>query len=504
MIVDFNLNPKYPNIYHFIHFHRSLKMTQELIYDDTSSSSGDVEADLGPIITPSKTKSRKAEKSTRPLKESAKFIKEVISIFNDYQEDSQSTTKFVKGLRKVLKGQADIQSLPNLESISPDVEVFDLELIDDLVFYCRGSFATYGSPGIRTHLAFNQQGFPSVNAGPKRIAHRAAKAFQRTVSSSSKKEELEARERELFAEAVGVPPEQVLIFCTENKFYLLPHMLWIDHKRKEVIFSIRGTASVEDVITDMHGIPETIDGTPEPIDGGQFVHQGMLRTARTIRARLEPELSAALVEHRGYRPVMIGHSLGGGVACILAHMLRPTMPEIRAYGFGCPACCSPVLCDEMEAYCTQVVFQTDIIPRLSIRSWMVLRKRVNAANAREGQGPTRPTDIDFDAPLPSLDLFPPGLLLQLSFRFPTITSWRKLKQATKRVARGQPEVLTRYDLLHPMRLYRIGRLDLQELLVDLSVFMNHVTYMPALMMMQRNARGEDADIFGKLGSSFDL
>jgi len=42
----------------------------------------------------------------------------------------------------------------------------------------------------------------------------------------------------------------------------------------------------------------------------------------------------------GYEVVLVGHSLGAGVAALLAALLLPSLPALRCYGFATPAVAS--------------------------------------------------------------------------------------------------------------------------------------------------------------------
>ena len=71
--------------------------------------------------------------------------------------------------------------------------------------------------------------------------------------------------------------------------------------------------------------------------------------------------------------VTTGHSLGAGVAVILALLLRPAYPTIQCYTFGTPA--SMLDRQSSERYAcmlTSVVYKNDIVCRLSYKvCWYV-------------------------------------------------------------------------------------------------------------------------------------
>ncbi|URE22909.1 Lipase (class 3) [Musa troglodytarum] len=85
-----------------------------------------------------------------------------------------------------------------------------------------------------------------------------------------------------------------------------------------------------------------------------------------------------------YKLRLVGHSLGGAAAALLAIMLRKQAADklgfdpdiVSAVGFGTPPCVSKELAESCASYVTTVVLQDDIIPRLSIVSLTRLRNEI--------------------------------------------------------------------------------------------------------------------------------
>lgn len=66
--------------------------------------------------------------------------------------------------------------------------------------------------------------------------------------------------------------------------------------------------------------------------------------------------------------MVTGHSLGGGVAALLALRLRRLIPNTRCWAFAPPGgLISPGLSLRMRDWCTSVVVGRDMVPRLSLR-----------------------------------------------------------------------------------------------------------------------------------------
>ncbi|KAM3731037.1 hypothetical protein ACB098_12G132000 [Castanea mollissima] len=91
-----------------------------------------------------------------------------------------------------------------------------------------------------------------------------------------------------------------------------------------------------------------------------------------------------LEKYEGYRLRLVGHSLGGATASLLAIMLRRKSymelgfsPDIvSAVGYATPPCVSRELAENCSDFVTTVVMQDDIVPRLSAASLTRLRNEI--------------------------------------------------------------------------------------------------------------------------------
>ncbi len=90
--------------------------------------------------------------------------------------------------------------------------------------------------------------------------------------------------------------------------FSVAYVLASNDKTKQYIIAVRGTSNIENAIVDAAFVlvPDKLSG----ID----IHQGFLLSARDIYQQLQAEIKT------GYKINTIGHSLGGGVALILAMM----------------------------------------------------------------------------------------------------------------------------------------------------------------------------------------
>ncbi|OJJ43070.1 hypothetical protein ASPZODRAFT_1210542 [Penicilliopsis zonata CBS 506.65] len=222
-----------------------------------------------------------------------------------------------------------------------------------------------------------------------------------------------------FSDHAGLPPSTILLSSyvdpaggsnaageTDSGFPLV-HYLCIDHQSKAIVLTLRGTWGFEDVLTDM-----TCDYDDLEWQGKNWkVHKGMHASARRLLegggGRVMVTLRAALEEFTDYGVILCGHSLGGGVAALLAtmisepsteatgpsfvtasfrsqshspqsstrsdglhtqnvHYFLPSGRPIHVYAYGPPAAMSPFLRRVTRGLVTTIVNGQDVVPSLSL------------------------------------------------------------------------------------------------------------------------------------------
>mmetsp|Transcript_110796 Transcript_110796/g.320202 ORF Transcript_110796/g.320202 Transcript_110796/m.320202 type:complete len:850 (+) Transcript_110796:50-2599(+) len=176
-----------------------------------------------------------------------------------------------------------------------------------------------------------------------------------------------------------------------------PLAVLLDHETRSLVVAVRGTMDAKDCVADLTASPAFFDplGMSGPSDAreppfdsehGLYVHSTILCCARDALERLtEAGLSDSLApgrEAHGWGVVCVGHSLGAGVACLLALLLRgtgkPEFAEARAVVFEPPG----GLLSKRLAEATgrlgfvAAVCSHDWISRLSVRAVQELRERV--------------------------------------------------------------------------------------------------------------------------------
>ncbi|KAK3098738.1 hypothetical protein FSP39_022580 [Pinctada imbricata] len=174
--------------------------------------------------------------------------------------------------------------------------------------------------------------------------------------------------------------EQDLIYATyhvdvgETPFYVA-----VDHKYRKVVICVRGTTSLQDVLTDLKADAEVLP--LDPPREGWLGHQGMLMAAVYIRNKLKEDMILAHafgsdpdMGTASYDLVLVGHSLGAGTAAILAILLRQEYPNLHCYSFSPPGGLLSAPCvEETKPFITSCVVGKDIVPRIGLAQLEVLR-----------------------------------------------------------------------------------------------------------------------------------
>lgn len=162
-----------------------------------------------------------------------------------------------------------------------------------------------------------------------------------------------------------------------DKVYELPFIVVLDHRKEAVVVAIRGTMSLQDVLTDLSAESENLELDAEIQDS--VAHKGIAQAARYIYRRLINDgiLSQAFSVAPEYRLVLVGHSLGAGAAALLAIMLRGAYPQVRAYAFSPPrGLLSKPLHEYSKDFIVSLVLGMDVIPRLSVTNMEDLKRRL--------------------------------------------------------------------------------------------------------------------------------
>jgi len=214
-----------------------------------------------------------------------------------------------------------------------------------------------------------------------------------------------------FASHVGLAVDQILLSSfTEPNPVLgnevlspLVHYVSIDDESKAVVLTCRGTLGLSDILVDL-----TCEYEPIDVDGGDpnasyLAHSGMLHSALRLRresSTVHEVIKQALIDYPSYGLIITGHSLGGGVAALLAVLCstrtesflaqieRQSIPiayppistkfvtsfrsgfppgrPIHSYTYGTPAVASLDLSEYTKGLVTTVCNGIDLVPTLSL------------------------------------------------------------------------------------------------------------------------------------------
>lgn len=174
-----------------------------------------------------------------------------------------------------------------------------------------------------------------------------------------------------------------------------PFAVLLDRKRSQVVITVRGTLNLSDCVSDALAAPVFFDpfrmarpseGREAPFNEseGLFVHSGFLACAQDALRRLQEQRVLEAARQPGGRAagwpvVCTGHSLGAGVACILAMLLHAELGSaVRYVGLEPPGgSLSRRLAQETERLgWLSGICSHDWVPRLSVLALQELREAV--------------------------------------------------------------------------------------------------------------------------------
>uniref|UniRef100_A0A8C9YJJ4 Diacylglycerol lipase-alpha n=1 Tax=Sander lucioperca TaxID=283035 RepID=A0A8C9YJJ4_SANLU len=165
---------------------------------------------------------------------------------------------------------------------------------------------------------------------------------------------------------------QIVYTSCHDAVYETPFFVAVDHVKKKVVISIRGTLSPKDALTDLTGDSERLP--LEEQHGTWLGHKGMVYSAEYIKKKLEQEMILSQAFGRDlnkgtmhYGLVIVGHSLGAGTAAILSFLLRPQYPTLHCYSYSPPGgLFSEDAMEYSKEFVTSVVLGKDLVPRLGL------------------------------------------------------------------------------------------------------------------------------------------
>mmetsp|Transcript_108414 Transcript_108414/g.171059 ORF Transcript_108414/g.171059 Transcript_108414/m.171059 type:complete len:533 (+) Transcript_108414:57-1655(+) len=188
-----------------------------------------------------------------------------------------------------------------------------------------------------------------------------------------------------------------------NMLYAPGYLVAVDHDMACVVIALRGTCSVTDALTDLvcEAVPIQLGGH----DG--LAHGGMLRAAQRLDAELA-ELAQLGISHLrtegstvAPRIIVCGHSLGAGVAALLAALWRDHAHfhgiDLRCVAYACPQVLDAELATAQSGHTTSLVVGTDLVPRFSLATSQDLQAAMLCLDNPEMKG--LPMSMSTDAVL---------------------------------------------------------------------------------------------------------
>jgi hypothetical protein len=162
---------------------------------------------------------------------------------------------------------------------------------------------------------------------------------------------------------------------------------------KEALIVVRGTQSMADWTININLVPEKVtyhkgkDGSTA-IEG--VAHAGMYKGAKAIIELCGVGAIVDTLVKEGYSIKVVGHSLGAGISCMIAVLLkqkyaeqkargeRSDIPFIPSIGFGHPPCLGVNIADatKEDKLCTAIVNEYDVVCRLSEFNFVPLAEEV--------------------------------------------------------------------------------------------------------------------------------
>ncbi|XP_078427516.1 uncharacterized protein LOC144700022 [Wolffia australiana] len=146
-----------------------------------------------------------------------------------------------------------------------------------------------------------------------------------------------------------------------------PYLIYVDHVNSDIVLAIRGLNLAKE--SDYAVLLDNRLGE-QKFDGG-YVHNGLLKSAAWILDAECQVLKVLLGEHPDYTLTVAGHSLGAGVAAMLAMLLvqnRQRLNDVerkrvRCYAMAPARCMSLNLAVRYADVINSVVLQDDFLPR---------------------------------------------------------------------------------------------------------------------------------------------
>ncbi|GBG30879.1 Sn1-specific diacylglycerol lipase beta [Hondaea fermentalgiana] len=167
----------------------------------------------------------------------------------------------------------------------------------------------------------------------------------------------------------------LMYYDSATDYEMAAHYVAFSPAKKRCVVGIKGTSTLSDMLTDI-----LCRSTPF-VDDETFAHDGIKITAQRVAARVEPFL-LNLFAPLNYEILFTGHSLGAGVAALVAVIFREAhkVSKVRALAYACPPVLDKKAALRTYEYVTSVVNNRDIIPRTSLSNMNIMNEALARAH----------------------------------------------------------------------------------------------------------------------------
>lgn len=180
----------------------------------------------------------------------------------------------------------------------------------------------------------------------------------------------DASNQSALLEYLGINQNDIIKVNWSSSLYQPAYIIAFDHNTNNIVISIRGTMSVQDIITDINNV--NINFGDGKIHGG--IHKAAKNIYNDMLETLQKLTNDDKYKDYGFR--FVGHSLGGAVASIITHMFfndfSSLISKTKTYCYGSPPVFSHNIAEKWSSNIITIVNNKDIIPRLSVGEQLYL------------------------------------------------------------------------------------------------------------------------------------
>ncbi|PKA58818.1 hypothetical protein AXF42_Ash000911 [Apostasia shenzhenica] len=167
----------------------------------------------------------------------------------------------------------------------------------------------------------------------------------------------------------GMNPQWIVRRKTydDTRGHVTPYFIYLDHNYADIVLAVRGMSLAKE--SDYAVLLDNTLGKRK-FDGG-YVHNGLLKAAAWVLDAECDILKELLVKYPDYSLTFAGHSLGSGVAAMLAMLVVQNREKlanverkrVRSYAMAPARCISLNLAVRYADVINSVVLQDDFLPR---------------------------------------------------------------------------------------------------------------------------------------------